>query len=129
MNARGTQGRTSLLDLPQEALHIVHAQLESVDALRLGCTCKGLASILQAEDLWQRACHERWYTVTPFVSSSTSDTWNWKTLFFRRNGWAGTALKRAVVQRFAFFHRMELEWSQSQGALSHRALTYDALVS
>lgn len=78
---------TQFVDLPQHILMLLFSKLESIDALRLGCTCRHLAMQLLNEQLWHHACAERWFQVAPFATSAAS-AWQWKDIFFRRNGWA-----------------------------------------
>lgn len=87
---------TQFVDLPQQVLLAIYARLESIDALRLGCTCRHLASQLLDEQLWRQACEERWCHVAPFAAHGQ---WQWKDVFFRRNGWAtDVQMQVSVVQ-------------------------------
>jgi F-box-like len=107
--------------VPTEALLRICSQLESVEVLRLGCTCKHLASVVLDEALWAQACQQKWHQVFPSARSERS-TWSWKRNLFERNGWASCALQRAVVQRFAYFHCMQREYSADHGACAPQTL-------
>jgi hypothetical protein len=116
-----TSGRLECM--PAEHILLISNKLESVDVLRLGCTCKSLAEILLSDNLWERACRQRWHAVAPFPQIAPH-LWNFKSLFFRRNGWAGTALQRGVVQRFKNFHAMASDYKPGTGTLQRCATCF-----